>query len=341
MNRQVAAGVVAVATLLACRSMVRPNFPERPSIKRIDVNGTTLAYEESGRGVPVVFVHGAFVDLREWEPQRRPVAEHHRYIAYSMRYHWPNAWVGDGRDYSFELHAADLAAFVAGLGAGPVHVVGHSIGGAVALLMALDHPELVRSLTVVEPALASMIADEPEAKPILARRGELLASIRAAVAAGDTDRAEQLVVDDATGDEGHFVRLPGPVREQMRANERTVGLLFGRAPASVPCARLARIQVPTLVVIGERATPFYAKVGEAAARCLPHARLAVLPGGAHTMTFEDPGSFNRVLLHFLAEQAHGSSSGICPALGSTPESTAAPCRPALAHASASASPAAR
>jgi non-heme chloroperoxidase len=100
--------------------------------------------------VPVLFVHGALEDYREWEPQRAAIAEHHRFVTYSRRYHWPNAWAGDGSDYSYELHAADLAAFIGALGAGPVHLVGHSWGGSVAMLMALDHPELVRSLTVLE-----------------------------------------------------------------------------------------------------------------------------------------------------------------------------------------------
>ncbi len=66
------------------------------SLKRMRVNGTELAYVEQGRGQPVVFVHGGFVDLTIWQQQVPAVAKQYRAIAYSRRYAWPNDEIPDG-----------------------------------------------------------------------------------------------------------------------------------------------------------------------------------------------------------------------------------------------------
>jgi len=112
------------------------------------VNGVDLSYIDDGVGTPVVFVHGAWMDLRYWEPQREGVAAHHRFAAYTLRYHGTAPWPDDGKNYSAATHAADLAAFIHQLNAGPVHLVGLSMGGRLATMVALEHSDLLRSLTV-------------------------------------------------------------------------------------------------------------------------------------------------------------------------------------------------
>src|SRR5215467_11584821 len=75
----------------------------------VRVNGVDLSYIDDGVGTPVVFVHGAWMDLRYWEPQREGVAAHHRFVAYTLRYHGTAPWPDDGKNYSAATHAADLA----------------------------------------------------------------------------------------------------------------------------------------------------------------------------------------------------------------------------------------
>jgi len=96
--------------------------------KKILINGVELNYIEQGKGDPVVFVHGSLEDFHTWGLQIEPFSEHYHVIAYSRRYHYPNAWVGDGTDYSATLHAEDLAALIKRIGLGSAHVVGHSYG---------------------------------------------------------------------------------------------------------------------------------------------------------------------------------------------------------------------
>jgi pimeloyl-ACP methyl ester carboxylesterase len=97
---------------------------------QLRVNGVELSYIDQGTGVPVVFVHGAWMDLRYWEPQRQAIATQYRFIAYSLRYHGPAPWPDAGQHYSYATHTADLAACIRQLHADPVHLVGLSSGGA-------------------------------------------------------------------------------------------------------------------------------------------------------------------------------------------------------------------
>ena len=112
------------------------------------------------------------MDLRYWEPQREGVAAHHRFAAYTLRYHGTAPWPDDGKNYSAATHAADLAAFIHQLNAGPVHLVGLSMGGRLITMVALEHPDLLRSLTVLEPPLHDLLDDLPEAQPCVTTGGE-------------------------------------------------------------------------------------------------------------------------------------------------------------------------
>jgi pimeloyl-ACP methyl ester carboxylesterase len=146
----------------------------------IRVNGVDLFYVDQGAGAPVVFVHGAWMDLRYWEPQREAVAAKYRFIAYTLRYHGAARWPDDGQLYSTVTHLTDLTAFIRRLNAGPVHLVGLSMGGRLATLTALEHPDLLRSLTVLEPPLDDLLDGMPEAQPV---RDEWMGSRRFATAA--------------------------------------------------------------------------------------------------------------------------------------------------------------
>jgi pimeloyl-ACP methyl ester carboxylesterase len=159
------------------------------------VNGVDLSYVDQGTGAPVVFVHGSFSDFRIWELQRPAVAQSYHFIAYNERDHGPEPWPDAGQHYSAATHAADLAAFLDALQAGPVHLVAHSSGGVVATLVAIDHSDVVRSVTLAEPAIGTLLADLPEGKAPLDDRAQALAQVRAAVNAGDAVQATKVLFE--------------------------------------------------------------------------------------------------------------------------------------------------
>ena len=121
-------------------------------MERADVDGITLEYEVSGTGEPVVFVHGAFIaDVFRPLLGEPSLAGQYQLITYRRR-----GYGGSSRTpgpISAERQAADCQALLRYLGVERVYVVGHSFGGAVALQLALDAPEVVHSLALLEPAL--------------------------------------------------------------------------------------------------------------------------------------------------------------------------------------------
>lgn len=145
-----------------------------PTVTEASVNGVSLTYLEQGRGAPVIFVHGATLDYRAWEGQRDAVSQRYRYIALTQRYFGTGAWLDGGEKYSLATHAADLATFIRDLTGGPTHIVGWSYGGAIALTLAVQHPELVKSLFVFEPGIATFVTDPVDAKAAAEDRQEMV-----------------------------------------------------------------------------------------------------------------------------------------------------------------------
>jgi pimeloyl-ACP methyl ester carboxylesterase len=98
-----------------------------------------------------VFVHATDGDWRDWEGLRPLVAEKYHFVSLSLRYHYPNAWADDGRNYSMTQHVEDVVAFIRALKVGKVHLVGNSYGGRLVAYVALQYPELLRSVVLGEP----------------------------------------------------------------------------------------------------------------------------------------------------------------------------------------------
>ena len=191
-------------------------IPERPQaqVKTIAAGGTELAYLDMGQGPPVVMVHGTISDYRWWQAQMDEFSQRHRVVAYSLRHHYPNVSTGDRSDYLPRTHAADLAGLINALNLAPAHLMGHSYGGFISLLVARDRPELVRSLVLVEPArLATLItdADAEEAKPILKGIGESQKQVLELLDHGNADEALRVFTNMVRGP-GTWEGMPSAVR---------------------------------------------------------------------------------------------------------------------------------
>jgi pimeloyl-ACP methyl ester carboxylesterase len=276
---------------------------DAPPLRHLRVNGVDLSYVDQGTRAPVVFVHGSFSDARIWERQRPAVAQSYRFIAYNERDHGPEPWPDEGQHYSAATHAADLAAFLGALQSGPVHLVAHSSGGVVATLVAIDHPDVVRSLTLAEPAIGTLLADLPESKSPLDDRAQALAQVPAAVNAGDAVQATK-VLFEWVNNEGPdtFERQPEAVRQMFLDNARTLPLLLAAPPPpALSCATLGGLKAPTLVIEGERTRRFFSLIDEVVVRCLPGSRLVTIAQATHPMFVQQPAAFNEVLLPFLAQ----------------------------------------
>jgi esterase len=109
-----------------------------------------LAHDAFGQaGPPVVILHGLLGSARNWTSIAKELAASHRVFAVDLRNHGRSPWAGT---MSFDEMAGDVAAFIERQGLGPVTLIGHSLGGKVAMRLALTRPDLIERLVVVDVA---------------------------------------------------------------------------------------------------------------------------------------------------------------------------------------------
>jgi pimeloyl-ACP methyl ester carboxylesterase len=293
--------LAAVLFLAACASMPE-NQRAAPEVKRIEVNGTSIAYVDQGRGEPVVFVHGAFGDWRNWDDMRVAVAARHRVIALSLRYHHPNPWGDDGAAYSLAQHVQDVAAFIRALDVGPVHLVGNSMGSRIAAYVALENPHLLKSLTLGDPFVIAPAS--AEGKAAIAAYQAYAAKSSAAAKAGDLRQSTIDMYDAVLGDSDGFRLAPTRAQERALDNASTMAP-YWRQPAAKPvtCDQFRALKVPVLVINGEKSLPIFQHGSQALRECLPPSTAhSVIPGGRHNWFAEQPDAGARAVLEFLARR---------------------------------------
>lgn len=277
-------------------------MPVQPSTVR--VNGVDLAYVERGRGAPVLFVHGSLGDYRLWGGQLAPFAERHRAVAYSRRYHWPNAQPGEGATYPLAQHVADLGALIEALGLAPAHVVGSSYGALTALTLAAERPALVRSLVLGEPPLLPWLAGLPGGPALLeAFMAAAFGPAQRAFARGEAEMGIRLFLDGVVG-AGTFDQLPPEMRRAVLDNAAEMRAETVTPPEeyfpALSAADVGRLATPTLLVQGEVSPPMFGRITEALARALPDAERATIPAASHLMHVQDPPAYNAAVLAFFA-----------------------------------------
>lgn len=265
-----------------------------------DNDGCQLHYEDYGRGMPVLLVHGLGSSTRDWEYQVPALAARYRVIALDVR--------GHGRSdkprerYSIAAFADDVVALIEHLGLIDVHLVGISMGGMIGFQLGVDHPELLRSLTIVNSG--------PEVKPRtpkdfleIAKRWTLsrvlsLESIAKALGGLLFPLPEQ-------------AELRRKIEERWPQNDKRAYLsaldaIIGWGVRE----RLRRIQCPTLVVSADRDyTPVSQK--ETYVKELPNARLVVIEHSRHATPLDQPERFNATLLDFLDEVERNKDQNPC------------------------------
>jgi 3-oxoadipate enol-lactonase len=254
----------------------------------IAVNGTRLHYRNAGTGEPLVFVHGLGSSGQDWAKQVDAFSDRYRVITFDVRGHGQSD-KPDG-PYSIPLFAADTAALLRKLEAVPATIVGLSMGGMIAFQLAVDAPDLVRRLVVVN----SM----PEAK---------LDSIRDRWIYWSRRTVSSLLGMRATGQFIASRIFPNPAQGTLRqqfierwaANDKQAYLATIDAIAGWSVEeQLDQITCPTLVVAAaDDYTPVSVKRDYIDR--MPNATLEVIEDAHHAAPVERPETFNRVVERFL------------------------------------------
>jgi pimeloyl-ACP methyl ester carboxylesterase len=175
------------------------------------------------------------------------------------------------------------------------------MGGRLATLTALKHPDLLLSLTVLEPPLDDLVDDFPETHSARDEWGKGFGAVRATALGGDAIQATRLFYELANDQgPGALDAQPESFRQMILDNARTVPLALSARPPAVSSAKLSGIKVPTLVVGGEQSPASRLLINNVIAQSIPGSRVVVIPVAAHLMSYQNPAAFNEVLLEFLA-----------------------------------------
>ena len=257
------------------------------------LNGLTLAYERAGAGDPIVFIHGALIaDLFRPLLAESTLTGEHRLVLYHRRGYAGSTHAAGA--IAVAQHAADCRALLKHLGIGRAHVVGHSYGGAVALQLALDSPELIESLALLEPAVFG---------------GQIYLDALSKGQERYRSEGAEAVIDDFLKQ-----RFGADYRPHL---DRALPGSFGQAVADAPTwfeqelpglrawtfeARDAqRITQPVLAVVGGESDRLWPRFGETHRRLLsslPNVEGVVLPGVTHAMSIQDPAAVAATLGRF-------------------------------------------
>jgi pimeloyl-ACP methyl ester carboxylesterase len=291
---------VLAATLGACQ-LTPSRSTDAIEVKKLNVNGDDLAYVEEGQGDTVVFVHGGAGDWRTWEGLRPFIAQKHHYVALSRRYHYPNKWSDDGKSYSVSQHAKDVAAFIRALNVGKVHLVGGSYGGRVAGYVALENPELLRSVVMSEPAL--LPPTTAAGKAAMADFQKDIARATAAAKSGDAKQAAAFFFNAVLGDPAAFEAAPAMRQERWLDNANSLAPMFGgAAPRPISCEEFGAFKIPVLVMRGENTLEAFAQGNDALIGCLPKGTsTAVVPNAPHVWYPVNAQAGAAAILEFVAK----------------------------------------
>lgn len=273
-----------------------------PELKSIFINGDSIHYIDVGKGDPVVFVHGTLGDYRIWGAQMDTFAKNHRVIAYSRRFAYPNKQViNDSADYTVIPHAKDLVEFIKALNLEPIHLVGHSYGAFTSLLTTIDHPELIRSLTLGEPPVMSLLQDVSEGDTI---RDNFIKGIIPAAEEfrnNNNEKAVTVFLSGVMGDSSFFSKVPRQGRDIIMNNtlELRGYVLTKDSSPSITCDHLKKIKKPVLLLKGDRSPLFFTSIISEIDRCLENKERATLPNSSHGLELENPLEFNKIVLAFI------------------------------------------
>lgn len=268
-------------------------------IRTIEVNGYEMAYLECGQGAPLVLIHGSLNDYRAWAHQMAPFGERFRSIAVSLRHCYPECWNGEGGTFSVRQHADDLAGFLKKLGAGPVHLVAHSRGGDIALILAAKHPELVRSMVLADPApLDQMLPKTRDANAETRNRKMIVTAAVERIQRGDVDGGLELFTD-AVSMPGNWSKLSESTKQARRDNAWSLKSLVADAQEPFDYMDARKIDAPILLVTGDRSPRSYAIMHSALRSHLKWHQMITIPNASHGMYTDNPAMFNASVLDFL------------------------------------------
>ncbi len=263
----------------------------------VNINGVKLNYEVAGQGETVIFLHGYTGSTQDWENQIPALSPKYRVIALDNRGHGKSAAPSREEEYSMPVFTDDVFALLKVLDIKKCCLVGHSLGGFIALQFALKYPDMLASLVLVDTSSGQFYRDPDFAQ--LRQKLDELARTQGMEAAFEYDAANnpQRIA--------RFQKHP-ELREVSRCKVLMTSVdgyiyaprAIGQWPPVTP--RLSEIKVPTLIYWGDEDLPF-SEPARILKRGIAGSELVTVKGVGHSPHEEAPGVFNEALFKFLGK----------------------------------------
>ena len=254
----------------------------------VRAGGLDVAYARAGQGPPLVLVHGAGLDGRMWQPQLADLADEFTVVAWDE----PGAGRSSQLPPGFALadYAHCLAAVIDDVGLGPAHVAGLSWGGTVVLELYRHHPELVRTLLLVDTYAGWKGSLPPEE---VAARVEGVQRMLAAPREEFDPTLPGLFAGDPP--EQFVPLLTAMARDVRPETMKTQLFLMAETDQNY---LLPVISVPTLLLWGELDVRSPLSVARAFQEAIPETELVVIPGAGHVSNLQAPEAFQQAVRTF-------------------------------------------
>jgi len=260
------------------------------------LDGVELKYDVVGSGEPLLLIHGGFIADTFLPLLAEPrIIGGYRAIAYHRR-----GYGGSSRataPFTIRQQASDARALLRHLGIPRVHVVGHSYGGVIAIQLALDTPDLVASLALLEPALVALVPSGPTFL-------KMLASVQAMHQRGDRAGATDAFLTGVMGREYRplleTALPPGTFELAVADSDTCFGVeLEALQQWSFTAEDAARIRQPALSVIGDESGPIFDEIHSLLKQWLPHLEELVVPHANHALQYMNPSALADGLANYL------------------------------------------
>lgn len=282
-----------------------PSRPAEVSFETVTLHGRESGYLVGGEGPVLLLIHGMAGTCENWRDVIEPLARHYTVIAPDLPGHGLSA--GGQGDYSLGNLAAGLRDLLLVLGHEQATLVGHSLGGGVAMQFSYQFPEMVERLVLVssgglglEVSPVLRAAALPGAELFIAATAGAGQKVGGAIGRGLAKVGVKPAADLAEVARGYGSLAEPDRRKAFLATLRSVVGTKGQRVSAADRFYLAE-EVPVLIVWGARDPIIPASHGEEAHRVLPGSKLEIFDGVGHMPQIEQPVRFISVLEDFLAE----------------------------------------
>lgn len=271
------------------------------------VNGVELEYEVRGAGEPVLLIDMLIADCFVPLLREPALADGYQLIRYHKR-----GWVGSTHTpppVSIADHAADAAALLEHLGVRRAHIAGHSTGASIGTQLALDHPEKVHTLALLEPTLVSL--------PLGGAFLDAAAPVFEAYASGDHSGAFAMFVSAASGLDWTGCRalleeqIPGVVAQSIKDADTFFGVeLPAVAEWRFGPEQAAAVRTPVLSVVGAETQPLWVEIAEFLRSSLPHVEECTIDEVGHLLQIQRPEPVARAMAEFLGRNSMAGEASV-------------------------------